>query len=816
LPNVLLRNSTVKTTEAFQKAIMETANLRKGVVPADFILMAIVDQEDSIALKIFDELGRNATEIKQEMLDLVLKSANDLPPMDPQSPGSMKINQDVQNLFKAAEKERGKLGDSYISTGSLFLACFDKSVPTTLAIMNKLNFTYEDALKSLQSIRGGKVVDAKDSETRESFLDKYTTDITAMARKGLLDPVIGREDEIKRVIEILSRRKKNNPVIIGEPGVGKTVVVEGLAQQIVAADVPEYLLNKKVLSLEMGTLIAGAKMQGEFEERLKSVIDEVVAASGKIILFIDELHTVVGAGRSGGGLDASNMLKPALAKGLLQTIGATTLKEYKQYIESDKALERRFQQVKLDQPSVLQTVEILEGLRKKYEGHHQIEYTDSAIKAAAELSDKYLTERFLPDKAIDLIDEAGASKRLKVIYTPPELRELESTKQDLLEDKAKAFSEQDFEKMAQHQMEITKIEDVLIEKRGQFKDQLSEEERQVTQEDIASIISRSTGIPVHKMVAEEANRLLHLEEELKQRIVGQDHAVISVANAIRRNRAGLRKANKPVASFLFLGPTGVGKTELVKALAASVMDDENRIIRIDMSEYMEKHSVSKLIGSPPGYVGYGEGGQLTEKIRRQPYSVVLFDEFEKAHPDVFNILLQVLDEGWLTDGEGQRVSFRNCIIVGTSNIGASELSERKRAVGWNVQNEEWTKDDENKAVMEVVKQSFRPEFINRLDEIIIFNRLQMSDLRLILDIQIEDLASRMKSINMSLEFNKEAKDFILDNIDTTNFGARPVRRALEQMVENKIATKLIESNASDKHSTIQVSVLNDEIQVGCK
>jgi ATP-dependent Clp protease ATP-binding subunit ClpC len=811
MPNVMLRNSTVKVNEVFQRAIMEVANLRKGVVAAEFILMALIEQEDSIALKIFDELGKNTSEIRKKVLNMVIGIADGLPGADPQRPGSMKITKDVQNLFNAADRERNRLGDSYISTGGLFLAAFDTTVSGTNSIFSLLKINYDDAQKALSAIRGSQKIEARDSETRDTFLDKFTTDITAMARKGILDPVIGREDEIRATIEILSRRKKNNPVIIGEPGVGKTVIVEGLAQQIASADVPEHLLNKRVLSLEMGSLVAGAKMQGEFEERLKALIDEVIAASGNVILFIDELHTVVGAGRSGGGLDASNMLKPALAKGLLQTIGATTFKEYKKYIESDKALERRFQQVKVEQPSVDETIAILKGVKEKYENHHQIKYSKEAIVAAAILSDKYLTERFLPDKAIDLIDESGASKRLKVIYTPPEMRVLENQKQIIMDQKAQAFSEHDFEKMAHFQMELTKLEEKLKINREKYSSNLTEEEREVSEEDIARIISRQTGIPVQKMVAAESDRLINLEDEFGKRIIGQEHAVHSVSNAIRRNRAGLRKANKPVASFLFLGPTGVGKTELVKAIAEQLMDDESRIVRIDMSEYMEKHSVSKLIGSPPGYVGYGEGGQLTEKIRLQPYSVVLFDEFEKAHPDVFNILLQVLDEGWLTDGEGNRVSFRNCVIVGTSNIGSGALTERKRRVGLNVQAEEWTKDDENKAVMDEVKKTFRPEFINRLDEVIIFSKLSRDDLEKILEIQISDLADRVKNVGLELSVTDSAKKHILSSIDSTHYGARPVRRALEQIVENEIASSLIGDGSDGEAGNILVDAVDGSI-----
>ena len=812
MPQRLLRNSTVKVSEALQMAIMELANMRKGVVTAESILLALLEQKDSIVLKIFDELRADTGKLRREIADRVVAHAQELPDLNPQMAGSMQVSEDVQNLFTASDAQRKKLGDSYISTGALFLGCFDDEVPGSKRILSELEIDYEACLGALVALRGATKVDQKDSESRQSMLEEYTTDITAMARRGVLDPVIGRGDEIRRTIEILSRRKKNNPVLIGEPGVGKTVIVEGLAQQIVAADVPEYLLNKRVLSLEMGTLIAGAKMQGEFEERLKKIVDEVVASAGETILFIDELHTVVGTGRSGGGLDASNMLKPALARGLLQCVGATTFKEYKQFIESDKALERRFQPVTIKQPSVDQTIEILRGLQKKYEEHHQIEYTDPAIVAAAELSDRYLTERFLPDKAIDLLDEAGASKRLKVIYTPPELRKLETKRHELLNKKSQAFHQQDFELMAKYQMELSRLEDELKDSRLKCADRYSDEERRVDEDNIATIVSRSTGIPVQKMMAEEAEKLGALEERLSARVIGQENAAKSVANAIRRNRSGLRQASRPVASFLFLGPTGVGKTEMVKTIAAELMGDESKIVRVDMSEYMERHTVSRLIGSPPGYVGYGEGGQLTEQVRRQPYSVVLLDEFEKAHPDVYNVMLQVLDEGWLTDAEGRRVSFRNCVIIGTSNLGSEILTDRKRPVGIGAQNEEWNSDEEQAAVMGEVKRYLRPEFINRLDEIIVFNRLSRDDLNQILDLQLEDLKERLKATGLSLIFDAAARDLIIEGIDSLNYGARPLRRKLEQLVENKIANFLIRPDPFTEGS-LRIGVAQGEITV---
>jgi ATP-dependent Clp protease ATP-binding subunit ClpC len=808
----LLRISTSKVAEALQAAIAELANLRKGLVSADAMLMALVDQKDSVVLKIFDELRKDAGALKREIEDRALARMQHLPDLDRAQSGSILVSQDLQNLFEAGDKERQRLGDDYITTGALFLACFDASVGGARKILIDLGLEQEACAAALATIRGNTRVSERDGESRQSALDQYTVDVTAMARRGELDPVVGRDEEILRTIQILSRRKKNNPVLIGKPGVGKTVIVEGLAQKIVKADVPDYLLHKRVLSLEIASLLAGAKMQGEFEERLKMVRDEVIAASGDIILFIDELHTMVGAGRSGGGLDASNMLKPALAKGLLQCIGATTIQEYKRYVETDKALERRFQVVQIPEPSVEQTVAILEGLRPHYEKHHQVEYQLQALKAAAELSNKYVSDRALPDKAIDLVDEAGAAKRLRMVYVPPEMKGLEAKRQELLLKKSSAFDAHDFEQMAKFQMELSRIEADLSREKSSLSGQRTIEEKQVTAHDIAEILSNATGIPVKKMVAEEVEKLRHLEGFLESRVIGQSAAIKSVANAIRRNRAGLRRPNAPIASFLFLGPTGVGKTELAKAIAAQVMDDESKVIRLDMSEFMERHEVAKLIGSPPGYVGYGEGGQLTERVRRNPYSVVLFDEFEKAHPDVFNIMLQILDEGWLTDSEGQGVSFRNCVVIGTSNVGAEILTDKKRPVGIGAHQEQWDSSRDFDAVMGELRKLVRPEFLNRLDEVILFNRLGMPELRQILDLQVAELSRRVEAAGIKLDFDQAAKEFVLSHVDTLNFGARPLRRKLETLVENQIA-ELIIDEAGMKGKTLKVTVKDKKILV---
>jgi ATP-dependent Clp protease ATP-binding subunit ClpC len=620
-------------------------------------------------------------------------------------------------------------------------------------------------------------------------LDSLARDLTAIAREGSLDPVIGRSKEIQRVIEVLSRRTKNNPVLIGEPGVGKTAIAEGLAQQIIANEVPEILRDKRVMTLDMGTVVAGTKYRGEFEDRLKKVMDEIRQA-GNIILFIDELHTLIGAGGAEGAIDASNILKPSLARGELQCIGATTLDEYRKYIEKDAALERRFQPIQVNEPTAEESVQILKGLRDRYEAHHRVSITDEAIDAAVKLSDRYISDRFLPDKAIDLIDEAGSKVRLRSYTTPPNLKELESRLEEIRKEKDAAVQSQEFEKAASLRDTEQKLREELEETKNTWKEKQGQENTEVTVEDIATVVSNWTGVPVSKLAQTETDRLLKLEEILHSRVIGQSEAVVAVSKAVRRARAGLKDPKRPIGSFIFLGPTGVGKTELARALAESMFGDEEAMIRIDMSEYMEKHSTSRLVGSPPGYVGYDEGGQLTEKVRRKPYSVILLDEIEKAHPDVFNILLQVLEDGRLTDSKGRTVDFRNTVLIMTSNVGAQSLKSNKY-VGFNIQDGKQDYKDMKGKVMEELKRAFRPEFLNRIDEIIVFHSLEKEHLKEIVTLMSDQLTKRLKEQDIHIELSLAAKEKIADEGFDPEYGARPLRRAIQKHVEDKLSEELL-------------------------
>jgi ATP-dependent Clp protease ATP-binding subunit ClpC len=695
----------------------------------------------------------------------------------------------IRTVLELAQGEANRLKDEFISTEHIFLAILSERNTPAARILQEYAVTRERVMEGIENLRGGQKVTDRQAENRYRTLDKYSRDLTKLAVEGKLDPVIGRDSEILRVVQVLSRRTKNNPVLIGDAGVGKTAIVEGLAQKIIENDVPENLLNKKVVSLDLGAMIAGSRFRGEFEERLKAAMEEIQRAKGEIILFIDELHTVVGAGAAQGAMDASNMMKPALARGELQCVGATTLDEYRQHIERDSALERRFAPVFVDEPSVDETIEMLHGLRSRYEAHHQVTFSDEALVAAARLSDRYVNDRQLPDKAIDLIDEAAAKLRVALYTLPPQLKELKKEVDHLKLEEEEAHTVRDYERAATKRADRLRIERQFEDRRSEWQSENMLDEI-VDEDDIAEVVAAWTGIPVTQLMETEADKLLHMEERLHERIVGQERAVIALSDAIRRSRSGLSDPRRPIGSFIFLGSSGVGKTELAKALAEFMFDDEDALIRVDMSEYREQHTVSRLFGAPPGYIGYEQGGQLTEQVRRRPYSVVLFDEIEKAHPDVWNALLQLLDDGRLTDGQGRTVNFRNTIVIMTSNVGTAFV-RRSGALGFAGMNDPG-EEAEHERIEEALKQTFRPEFLNRIDEIIIFEPLTQEDVIKIVDLQMQEVRSRLSDHSLKIELTMAAKEWLAEQGYDEDFGARPLKRALQRYVESPLSVKLLQ------------------------
>jgi ATP-dependent Clp protease ATP-binding subunit ClpC len=705
--------------------------------------------------------------------------------------GQVYITPRLKRVLDVSNEEANRLNDEYISTEHIFLAiCGERGTPTA-RILEELRVTREGVLDAIKEIRGGQRVTSPRAESRYRTLEKYSRDLTQLAGEDKLDPVIGRDDEILRVIQILSRRTKNNPVLIGEAGVGKTAIVEGLAQQIADDDVPEILVGKRVVSLDLGAMIAGTRFRGEFEERLKTAIEEIQRAQGEIILFIDELHTVVGAGAAQGAVDASNMMKPALARGELQCVGATTLDEYRQYVERDSALERRFAPVFVDEPSVDETIEMLQGLRDRYEAHHNVKFTDEALEAAARLSHRYVTDRHLPDKAIDVIDEAASKLRVAIYSMPEDLKQRKKQLTQLQTEEEAAWQKRDYERAAQVKSDRLRIEAEFQAERDKWRQEKNLDEV-VEVSDIAEVVASSTGIPIRDMMETEAEKLLKMEEKLHERIIGQDEAIHAVADAIRRARSGLKDPKRPNGSFLFLGSSGVGKTELAKALAWFLFDDEDALLRVDMSEYREGHTVSRLFGAPPGYVGYDEGGQLTEAVRRRPYQVILFDEVEKAHPDVWNALLQIMEDGRLTDGQGHIVDFRNTVVIMTSNVG-TQFGAKGGTIGFRRDGDEGTFDDRKLRVdiQDTLKRTFRPEFLNRIDEIIIFHTLTRDQVEEIVDLQMKETAGRLAEHGITIELTDNAREWLANEGYDPQFGARPLRRTLQKRVESPLSVKLL-------------------------
>ena len=787
---------TEKANTALNLAIESAENLGHTYIGSEHIVLGLLKEGTGVAATVLNKLQVTAGQLEQLMSEKIGTGTKTSLSADDFTPRSKRI-------LQIAVMEAARLGHNYVGTEHLLIAILSEGDSYGVRFLQSLGAKSGDILNEISSALSSGEDSApapgmsstspgKGSKSATKTLDQFGRDLTALAAKGGIDPVIGRQTEIERVIQILSRRTKNNPCLIGEPGVGKTAVAEGLALKIAEGQVPELLKNKRVITLDLTGMVAGTKYRGDFEERIKTAMDEVRSA-GNIILFIDELHTIIGAGSAEGSTDAANILKPALARGDFQVIGATTINEYRKYIEKDAALERRFQPVMVGEPSEEEAVEILKGLRDRYEAHHKVKITDEAIDAAVKLSSRYIADRFLPDKAIDLMDEASSRVRLRAFTAPTDLQDLEKRIKELEQEKAAAINAQEFERAAKVRDDEKKAKEELEKQKNLWTEKRSHEGGEVTPEDIANVVSVWTGIPVAQLTEEESARLLHLEETLHQRLVGQEEAVSAVARAIRRGRVGLKDPKRPVGSFIFLGPTGVGKTELTKALAEAMFGDENAMIRLDMSEYMEKHTVSRLVGSPPGYVGYDEGGQLTEAVRRKPYSVVLFDEIEKAHPDVFNILLQILEDGRLTDAQGRKVDFKNTVIIMTSNVGARLITEKNGSLGFaSEDNQKLDSEKLKELVLGELKSTFRPEFLNRVDDIIVFHKLTDQDIRKIAGRMLKTLQKRLGEIGISAEFTEDAVAEIAKEGFDPIYGARPLRRAIQTKLEDRLSELMLE------------------------
>ncbi len=779
---------TERAQEAAQRAAEIIQRYGHNQIDTEHMLLALIEQPDGVVPQIL-EILKVDPQILAERLDYILKTSPKANIFGGGGAGQIFITPRVKRIIDLANEEASRLKDEYISTEHIFLAILSEKNTPAARLLETTGISRERVLDAINQLRGGQRVTDPQAETRYRTLEKYSRDLTQQAREGKLDPVIGRDKEILRVMQILSRRTKNNPVLIGEAGVGKTAIVEGLAQKIASNDVPEILSGKKVISLDLGAMIAGSRFRGEFEERLKAAIEDVQHSNGEIILFIDELHTVVGAGAAQGAMDASNMLKPALARGELQCVGATTLDEFQKHIEKDAALERRFAPVFVDEPDQEDTIKMLMGLRDKYEAHHKVHFSDDALVAAVRLSSRYVTDRRLPDKAIDLMDEAAAKLRVALYSLPADLKQMKTEVDKMAAEEEQAGVERDYERAARKKAERLRMEEEFNTKRDKWEaDHMLDEVVDVN--DIAEVLAQWTGIPVNQMMETEAERLLQMEDRLHERIIGQEEAIHAVADAIRRARSGLKDPRRPIGSFIFIGPSGVGKTELAKALAEFMFDDEEALVRIDMSEYHEQHTVSRLFGAPPGYVGYEEGGQLTEAVRRRPYRVVLFDEIEKAHPDVWNALLQILDDGRLTDGQGRLVDFRNTVLIMTSNLG-TEFVRHAGTLGFLQK----TDSDEDRAAHEKIdkalRSTFRPEFINRIDEIIMFSSLTLEQMQAIVDLQMKEIRSRLEEHGLKVELTKPAREWLANEGFQQNLGARPLKRALQKYVESPLSISLL-------------------------